>query len=880
MRRTSMSFPRRLLASTQYSRRYPDEFLNKFNSRSVGFRALHSLVNLNSSSSPTIKDLVGQGFHVQALQLYARHTPAVISKYTFPSLLKACASLANLKYGRTIQATITAMGLCRDPFITTSLINMYVKCGSLLDAVQVFDKLPERELLAGDSSIWNSIADGYFRFGRVEEGVSHFRRMQSSGIRPDAYSLCIVVGYLGYEEGRQIHAYVVRNLLGSDPFLESSLLDMYFRCARPMTSCRMFQALENRRRNVVSWNVMLGGLAENGLWESSLELYMLAKSEEMELVSASFTNILGACGQGECVSFGEQVHSDVVKMGFASNHYVCTSLLTMYAKCKFIEGAERVFEQVSNKGIELWNAMISAYASSGSIYGALDTYRQMKIHHIVPDSFTMAHVLSCCNIVEVLDFGRLIHADLVKRPIERNITVESALLTLYTKGGLDHEAKLVFSSMKGRDVIAWGSMISGFSQNEKFVEALDCFRDMKKHGVKPDSDIMASAISSCTGLENVNLGSLMHGFVTKSGLERDVFVASAILDMYSKCGFPEMAADVFSHMPFKNIVSWNSMMSCYSRNDLPERSMETFYRFVAYGLDPDALSITNALVAVSLLAVLVKGKALHAYLIRQGILTDIHLENALVDMYIKSGSLKYAQNVFQKMCWKNLVTYNSMMDGYGSHGECWKAMALLDEMRNTSIQPDHITFISLLSSCNHSGLIKEGLNLLHSMKIEYRIEPREEHYVTVVDMLGRGGQLDDAYALVRSMPIEPSKSIWLSLLSSCRAHRNVDLGEAAATELSKIEPSRGSNYAQLLNIYGEAELWDSAAKLRALMKEKGMKKKGGCSWIEVRNKVDVFYSGDSSCPLTSQIYGALGNLRRNMLKKESCFDIIEALLSY
>ncbi|CAN1138480.1 Pentatricopeptide repeat-containing protein At2g40720 [Linum perenne] len=753
---------------------------------------------------------------------------------------------------------------------------MYVKCGSLQDAVQVFDELPQSEIVGGDSSIWNSIADGYFRFGHIGEGIAHFRRMQSFGVRLDGYSLCILLGNLGYEQGRQTHGYVVRNVLGGDPFLESSLLDMYFRCGRPMTSWRVFEQIDNRGSNVVAWNVMMGGLADNGLWEGSLELYLLAKSEEVELVSASFTNTLGACGQGDCVSFGEQVHSDVVKMGFVDDQYVCTSLMTMYARCKLVEDAERVFEKVIDREIELWNAMISAYAANGCVYGALGTYRRMKVSRILPDYFTMSHVLSCCSTVELLNFGRSIHADLVKRPIERNITAESALLSLYSKCGLEHDAHLIFCSMIDRDVVAWGSMISGFCQNGKFVEALDRFREMEGHGVKPDSDIMASVISSCAGIENINLGSLLHGFVIKNGLEQDVFVASSLLDMYSKCGLPDMAGNVFSYMPFKNIVAWNSMISCYSRNGLPERSIDAFSQLLQCGMDPDSLSITNVLVAVSSMAALLRGKALHGYLIRQGIPADIHVENALIDMYLKCGFLKYADNVFQKMHQKNLVTWNSMIDGYGSHGECWKAMALLDEMLDSGVKPDHVTFLSLLSSCNHSGLIEQGYGLFQSMEMEYGVEPRSEHYVNVVDMLGRAGRLDDAYALIKNMPTEPDQSIWVSLLSSSRAHHNVELGEVAATELLKIEPSKGSNYAQLLNIYGEAEMWDKAAKLRAVMKEKGLKQKGGCSWIEVRNSVDVFFSGDSSSPQTPQIYEALGSLRRNMVKKESNFDIIDA----
>lgn len=823
-----------------------------------------------------IKALVLQGQCFEALQLYSRN-PLNTTRFIYPSLLKACASLSNLQYGKIIHSTIITTGVFFDQFIATSLIDMYVKCGSLSDAVHVFDKLPGSGVVVQDVAIWNSIIDGYFRFGHLKEGVGQFHRMQLVGVRPDPYSLCVLLGnhgYVGYKEVKQIHGYSVRNVSTSDLFLETALMDAYFSCGRPEDAWCLFKELEDQS-NIVAWNVMIGGLGQNRLRERSLELYLLMKNKNVKPVSSSFTRIIHVCSEGEFVTFGNQVHCDAIKLGFENDPYVCTSLLIMHAKCQLVEQAEKVFNQVPHKEVELWNAMISAYVGNGRAYDALKIYKQMRLSKHLPDSFTISTILSSISMVAFYDFGRLIHTELVKRPIENNLTVQSALLTMYSRCGNNDDSYSVFSKMKERDVVAWGSMISGFCQNRQYKEAAEIFRAMKADGVKVDSDIMASIISACTGIEKVESGCVVHGFVIKNGLEMDIFVASSLVDMYSKFGFPDRAGNVFSDMRFKNLVAWNSIISCYSRNGLSELSIGLFPQILQNGFYPDSVTFTSVLVAISSVAALLKGKSVHGYLIklRNPFTFDIQVENTLLDMYIKCGFLKYAEHIFQSMPQNNLVAWNSMISGYGSHGECFKALRLFDEMRSSEITPDDVTFLSLLSACNHSGLIDKGLDLFEMMRNEYVIEPRMEHYVNIVDLFGRAGRVDDAYSFVKNMPIEPDKSIWLSLLSSCRIHHNLELGEMVANELLKVQPSSGSNYVQLLNIYGEAELWDRAANLRASMKEKGLKKTPGCSWIEVRDRVDTFFSGDCSSPRTTEIYETLSSLKRNMVKKQSNYEI-------
>lgn len=849
---------------------------NRFTCRQ--FSCLRS-TEVSHSISSKIKALVQQGKYSQALELYSRTpqshlTPA---KFTFPSLLKACAFLSNPYHGRAIHASIVEMGQQSDPYIVTSLINMYVKCGLLWNAIQVFDVMFECGDSAPDITVWNPVIDGYFKYGHFGEALAEFCRMQEIGIRPDGYSLSVVLGICDrlswYRGGRQIHGYIIRNMFEGDPYLETALIGMYSSCSRPMEAWTVFCKIENTGA-IVAWNVMIRGFVENGMWEKSLELYSLAKNESCKLVSASFTGAFTACSFGQVPNFGRQIHGDVIKMNFQDDPYVCTSLLIMYAKSGSVEDAERVFYQVSRKEVEQWNAMISAYVGNGRAHEALGLFNMMKSGKIPVDSFTVSSLLSGCSIVGSYNIGRSVHAEVIKRWMQYNVAIQSALLTMYCKCGSTEDADSVFQTMKERDIVAWGSMISGFCQARRFKDALDLFRAMGE-GVKPDSDIMAIMVCVSLGLEKVELGHLIHGLAIKHGLELDVFVACSLVDMYSKFGFPESAEMVFYSMPNKNLVAWNSMISCYSRNGLPEMSISLLPQILQHGFKPDSVSITTVLVAVSSVAALLKGKTLHGYHIRLHIPLDLQVENALIDMYVKCGCLKYAQLVFENMPRRNLVTWNTMIAGYGSHGSCEEAVRLFKEMKRWGTGPDEVTFLALITSCSHSGMVEEGLNLFQSMRIDYGIEPGMEHYVSVVDLLGRAGHLDDAYRFIQSMPIEADRSIWLSMLVACRACRNMELGKLAADNLLKMEPARGSNYVPLLILYGEVGMWDRAANLRASMKDRGLKKSPGFSWIEVKNRVDVFFSGDSSSHKRIDIYQTLSNLKANMEGRGCSSEVIE-----
>ncbi|PKU74480.1 pentatricopeptide repeat-containing protein At2g40720 [Dendrobium catenatum] len=808
--------------------------------------------------APHFSSLAGELrlFHLTA------HYNFKLNKFTVPSFLKNCSSRLDISHGKRIHAIIFQLGLHSDLYIASSLIVLYSKCGHLSDANLVFDQMPQR-----DATVWNSMVGGYFHQQHYHEGLAYLRQMQLAGLRPDCHSLTILLkacsdGGLGLEQGEQVHGFLVRNALDHDTFALTALMHAYSRTGKVSRACKVFDGVFDK--SISMWNALISGLCYNGLWDRSLELFVLMVFEGFEVQSETASCVLVACTMLDASGFGQGVHCCAIKMGFDLDSYVCSSLISLYANVGSMVEAFRLFDSVPSKEVQLWNSMISAFFSNSCASEALDAYNQMRASNVKPDSITITNVISACSMVGHWKFGRKIHGLLIKMPELSTIAVQSSLISMYMRIGDVHDGIILFNSVKEWDVVLLSSMITGFCQNKHYNHALQMFNQFCAEGFIPDSVIIASILSACTTMDWLQLGYEIHSLAIKNGTICDPFVASALICMYSKCGLPLSAASVFCAIAKKNLVVWNSLISGYSHNGLLDESINAFAGIAQNGLLPDSVSITSVLVSVSIFAALGKGKMIHGYLVRNGIFCDEIVGNSFIDMYMKCGCLRYAQLIFDRLTVRNLVTWNTMIAGYGSHGHCLKAINLFDEMQQLKIIPDGTSFLSLISSCSHSGLVEEGRKLFDSMINCYRIKPAMEHYANMVDLLGRAGCLDEAYCFVKDMPVEPDQRIWLCFLSACRSHRVLHLGEIASGRLIKAKPQESGSYTQVLNFYGEMGLREKAASLRVQMKEAGMPKNPGCSWIEVVDKVQVFNSGDSSSALTTEIHASLRSLKRNM----------------
>lgn len=412
--------------------------------------------------------------------------------------------------------------------------------------------------------------------------------------------------------------------------------------------------------------------------------------------------------------------------------------------------------------------------------------------------------------------------------------------------------------------IFWDYSRLGYAKNEHYDEALELFCKMTRAHIKPDQFTFASVLSACASLGALEHGKGIHACILKRKFESDLSIGNTLVTLYAKCGRIEDAHKVFEKMPKQDIISWIALISGYAQSGHGKESLNLFSEMLQTQVKPNQFAFSSILSACATLATLEKGKMFHAHMIKTGFDTDVSVANALVTMYTKCGSIEDAELVFEKIPKRDVVSWNAIIAGYAQHGKGYIALRLFEEMQWAGIKPNHTTFVGVLSSCSHVGLLAEAHHLFDSMIGDYGVLPRAEHYACIVDLLGRAGHLDEAMKVIKGMPFEPSALIWRTLLGACRIYGNLELGKHAAECIIRLEPEDDAAYVLLSNIYASLDQWDCVEKVRNMMESRGLKKKIGQSWIEVKNKLHSFAARDESHPQTKEIYEKLVELNRQM----------------
>jgi pentatricopeptide repeat protein len=217
-------------------------------------------------------------------------------------------------------------------------------------------------------------------------------------------------------------------------------------------------------------------------------------------------------------------------------------------------------------------------------------------------------------------------------------------------------------------------------------------------------------------------------------------------------------------------------------------------------------------------------------------------------MYSKCGELQESIEVFDGMQSKNTITWNSIIAAFARHGHGSEVFGLFESMKADGVKPTNVTFLSLLHGCSHVGSARKGLEILNSMSSQYGIHPRVEHYACVVDMLGRASQLDDAKAFIEDGPFKDSALLWQALMGACSFHKNSEVGKYAAEKLLLLDPDCTAAYVLLSNIYSSEGRWDDRGRILKRMREKGLRKDTGKSWIELEKEVRSFVMAPRSHP--------------------------------
>ncbi|XP_031505505.1 pentatricopeptide repeat-containing protein At1g08070, chloroplastic-like isoform X1 [Nymphaea colorata] len=564
----------------------------------------------------------------------------------------------------------------------------------------------------------------------------------------------------------QIHAQMIINYLSQSHYLLPKIVAQCGTYSRMSYAHQVFS--QTHRPNVVLWNTMFKGYAENEFYRETVELYARMHRQGIPPNNFTFPFVLKSCAKLSAFREGTEVHSIALKMGLIANVFVATTLVDVYVSCRATTSARRVFDEMSVRNVISWTAIIAGYISVGDLALARNLFNQAPEHDMV---------------------------------------LWNTMLVGYRDSGDMVKARMLFEEMPVRDVISWNSLLIGYANDED--------------------------LSSCL--------------------------------------------KVFEAMPERNLFSWNGMLGAYANSNRFQDVLNLFRQMLESKLQPNDASLVIVLSACARLGALDTGKWVHSYANNNGFKNNLYVDNGLVDMYAKCGSLETAICIFDEMPKRDAISWNAMIGGLAMHGQGIEALGFFEKMLKSREIPDHVTFVGVLSACAHSGLVDEGLQYFCLMSNEYGIQPMIEHCGCMVDLLGRAGLLVEAADFISRMAMEADSIIWSSLLGACRLYGNIRLAEYCIEKLIELEPSNAANYVLMSNIYGAADKWENFAEVKLTMKEKRIRKKPGRSSIEVNNSVRDFYSSDDR-HLMAEVYDILKGLTE-VLKSAGYEPSIDSLTS-
>nr|GMD77328.1 pentatricopeptide repeat-containing protein At4g14820 [Ipomoea batatas] len=595
-----------------------------------------------------------------------------------------------------------------------------------------------------------------------------------------------------------------------------------------------------------------------------------------------------AISSAASLSHLKQIHAQI----FRNNLHRSNSLLLDFVLSSLpfsSDYALAVFFNIHNPEPHLCNKLLRKLSRSREPRKAFLVFGALRKRGFSVDRFGFPPLLKAASNALALVEGREIHGLGCKLGYDSDPFVQTALLGMYASCGLIPEARQVFDKMSYRDVVTWDIMIDGYCESGLFDDALSLLEEMKSSGVETDERIFTTILSSCARARNLAVGKLIHNFVSENDIAIDSQLQTALVNMYASCGSMDVAQSLYDELSPKNVVAstamlfgyskvgrieaarlifdqmasrdlvcWSAMISGYAESDQPQEALKLFNEMQAASrIRPDQVAMLSVISACANLGALDQAKHIHMFVKKNGFEEDLRINNALIDMYGKCGSLDGAIGVFDRMHRKNVISWTSMINAFAMHGDANNALLLFNQMKHEKVEPNGVTFLGLLYACSHAGLVEEGQKMFSSMVNEYGLVPKHEHYGCMVDLYGRANLLKEALMVIESMPMSPNVVIWGSLMAACRIHGEFELGEFAAKQILVLEPDHSGAHVLLSNIYAKERRWGNVREVRKLMTLNDITKEHGCSKIEINREIHEFLTADRSHKQADEIYAKL-----------------------
>lgn len=548
----------------------------------------------------------------------------------------------------------------------------------------------------------------------------------------------------------------------------------------------------------ITWELTQGGYrTEIALSEAARVINSGAKPNAFALL-----HLARASTKLRLIPFGQQLHSYILRSGFGSNVYVSTALLNLYVRTESLKDAHNVFVEIPEPNVVSWSSLISGYVHAGQFRAALSLFLQLERSNISADAYSFTAALAASGRLSLSPLGESIHSKILKLGLELSVVVANCLLDMYGKCGHAKEAIRVFDSIVDKDIISWNSIISACARNRKLEQAFEYFRQM------PESD-------------TISYNELINGI--------------------AQFGNMEDAIQILSSMPRPNSSSWNAIITGYVNRELPWEALEFFTRMQSEDIEMDQFTFSSILSGIACLATLKWGVLVHCCSIKYGLDKSIVVGSALIDMYSKCGQVKNAGILFQSLPRKNLVTWNTIISGFAYNGNFNEAIKLFKQLKTEKdLKPDGITYLHLLLACLHNQIpLQVAMQYFESMTEEYGIEPTAEHCCSMIQLMGQRGEVWQAARMIYELGFGSSGLVWKALLGACGACGDLKVAEVAARKVIELEGHSEFVYVTMSNMYACYGKWGDVSSVRKVMSVRGLRKGGGCSWIQLETVIPV-----------------------------------------
>eukprot|EP00250_Pteridium_aquilinum_P018914 c24231_g4_i1 orf=1-3099(-) len=697
---------------------------------------------------------------------------------TFVCSLKASVILGSIERGQQIHTEIVKKGCDGNLFIGSSLVDLYAKCGLLLDAQEVFD-----ELLDQDVVCWTALIAGYVEHGFGEEALHCLEKMELDGVAQNAVTFmfglkaCSAIGAIG--RLRELHIDIAKAGCEHHLVVANTLVDTYAKWGSLADAWTVFNKL--LVKDLASWNALILGYSEQGLGEEAFVCFQNMKAEGMYQDVVTFVNSLKACGSMGGIDAGRELHLEIVKEGFETILCVGCALLDMYMKCEFFEEAGEVFRFLPARDVVSWTALIEGYAELELHEKALNCMKQMQQEGVAPNSFTYASGLKACKGIGLNSNGQELHAGVVKLGLDNDVVVCNSLVDMYASLGLFLEAEAVLDKLPLPDDISWNALMGGYGEYGLNDDVLDCFEFIQQEGFTLNAATSVLALKACGSLGVIGKGQEIHTELIKERLEKDPFVSSSLVDMYSKCGFLGEALEVFSELPDQDVVAWTALISGLAGVGFGREALAFLENMQLAGVPPEPATYVCCLKACGNLKALDRGRRLHVDIVKEELESDTFVGSSLIDMYAKCDLMSHAQEVFNDLLIKDVVSWTTLLAGYSKQGLAKEALACFEQMK-LSVPPNAVTFICSLRACGSIEAIDTGHGI-YSEVVAKGLEANISVANYMVEMYAKCGSLAEAHDVLHELPTR-DVVLWTTLIAG---YTEQGLGEEALKCLEEMK---------------------------------------------------------------------------------------------